>query len=351
MTEVQTRTPEQTARAVIERFGARDVAGMVALYAPDVRDDIVAEERVAAGREEVAAYVGAFVDALPDLRIEVHRTVAQGSSAAIEWTATGTFTGAPMTGLAPTGARVTLRGLDVMEVERGLVVRNAAYFDTGGVARDLGLQPPAGSRGEKAALALANSVIRLKDFFLTPAPIPPQRRTVALPDGATASPEALARRVFALLNVQDLDTVERTLWSERLVVDDVTAPAPLIGARAVRAYFAELLAGVPDFVNEPQQVFGDDRTAVVLWEATGTNVGEPMRGLRATGRRLRLRGVDLMEFEDGRLVRNTIYYDSQTMARQLGVAPRAGGRAERAMIGAANLATRARRRRGKHAPA
>jgi hypothetical protein len=76
---------------------------------------------------------------------------------------------------------------------------------------------------------------------------------------------------------------------------------------------------------------------------TGHFSGGPFQGIDPTGRRVEMRGLDLLEIEDGLIVGNTAYYDGMSFARQIGLMPPEDSGAERAMKSAFNAATRARR--------
>jgi predicted ester cyclase len=68
--------------------------------------------------------------AFPDFEIAVDRIVADATSAAVQWHATGTFTGGPFQGILATWRRVKLRGVDVMEVADGLIQHNTVFTTT-----------------------------------------------------------------------------------------------------------------------------------------------------------------------------------------------------------------------------
>ena len=55
-----------------------------------------------------------------------------------------------------------------------------------------------------------------------------------------------------------------------------------------------------------------------------------------------VRGLDLIELEDGEIVTLTAYYDGASFARQVGLLPPEGSGAERAMMGAFNAVTKVR---------
>ena len=66
-------------------------------------------------------------------------------------------------------------------------------------------------------------------------------------------------------------------------------------------------------------------------------------GIEPTGKHIEIRGMDLFELEDGKLVSNTSYFDGASFARQIGMLPADGSGADRAMKSAFNAVTKLRR--------
>lgn len=131
------------------------------------------------------------------------------------------------------------------------------------------------------------------------------------------------------------------------MVDDFVAVGVVRGKAAVRRFFEEMLAAFPDFRIDVVQVTEQGSRAVVQWHVDATFTGGPFQGVRATGKRVRMRGVDCMEFEGGLLRHNVIYYDGAGFAREVGLLPAQGSGAEKAMTGAFNALTRARKALGR----
>ncbi len=127
-------------------------------------------------------------------------------------------------------------------------------------------------------------------------------------------------------------------------VDDFVAVGEVIGSQAIRRFFIETFAAFPDFDMTVERIVADDETAVVQWHTTGTFEGAPFQGIEPTGRRVEIRGVDVMEISAGRVKRNTIYYDGASFARQIGMLPRRGSGADRAVASAFNGLTKLRKR-------
>jgi steroid delta-isomerase-like uncharacterized protein len=153
--------------------------------------------------------------------------------------------------------------------------------------------------------------------------------------------EEHARSYFQAFADRDPEAMA-THWSEE-GVEDLVPMAVLRGPDQVRRFFAELLTAVPDSQVTVQRVVADDRHAVVEWRMTGTFSGAPFQGLEPNGRHLELRGLDLLEIEDGRILRNTVYFDGAAFARQIGMLPPQDSGAERAMKGAFNAVTKVRK--------
>jgi hypothetical protein len=99
---------------------------------------------------------------MPDLRLSVERITADDRVAAVQWRASGTFSGGPFQGIEPTGRRIELRGIDCLEVVDGKVMRNTSVYDGAAVARGMGLLPPEDSGADRAMRAGFNTVTKLR---------------------------------------------------------------------------------------------------------------------------------------------------------------------------------------------
>ncbi len=156
MNSATTRTPAEVARAAFDAVSRRDPDGIVAMGAPGLVDDFVVIGAIR-GHDAVRSFFRELFAAFPDFTMTVDRVVDDDTSAVVQWRAAGTFTGGPFTGIAPTGRRVDIRGVDVMEIADGLVQHNTIYYDGATFARQIGLLPGLGSRADQALLAAFNA--------------------------------------------------------------------------------------------------------------------------------------------------------------------------------------------------
>jgi steroid delta-isomerase-like uncharacterized protein len=160
---------------------------------------------------------------------------------------------------------------------------------------------------------------------------PPRRKAV----------EAHARSYFEAVSNRDPHAMADH-WRED-GVDDLVPLGPLRGSEEIVAFFEELFAAVPDIETTVTRVVAGETQAVVEWRMTGNFTGGPFQGIDPTGRRVDIRGLDLLEIEDGKIVSNTAYYDGMSFARQVGLMPPENSSAENAMKSAFNASTKLRR--------
>ena len=115
-------------------------------------------------------------------------------------------------------------------------------------------------------------------------------------------------------------------------------------ASEIAAFFRELFAALPDLETTVDAGGGAPRTRPPSsggWRAHFT--GAPFQGIEPTGRRIDMRGLDLLEIEDGEIRRATPPTTTARSSRaQVGLLPAQDSGAERAMKGAFNAVTKAR---------
>jgi steroid delta-isomerase-like uncharacterized protein len=150
-----------------------------------------------------------------------------------------------------------------------------------------------------------------------------------------------ARSYFDALARRDVDGMVDH-WAEDGVVDLVPLGI-LRGREEISAFFREMFAAFPDLETTVTRVAAGQNEVAVEWRMSATFSGEPFQGVEATGRPIEVRGLDLIEIEDGKNVSNTAYYDGMAFARGIGLLPAQDSGAERAVKGAVNAFTKARR--------
>ncbi len=154
--------------------------------------------------------------------------------------------------------------------------------------------------------------------------------------------EEHALSYFEAVSARDLDAMIAHM--DENVIEDITPVGILRGTGEVRDFFSGLFAAFPDFEFTVEQATSTAQVSAIQWRATGTFRGAPFQGIEPTGRRIEVRGCDCIEVEDGKITRNTAYYDGAAFARGLGLLPQTGSGGEKAMLAAFNAVTKVRSR-------
>jgi steroid delta-isomerase-like uncharacterized protein len=152
---------EDRARSYFEAVAARDSEAMLEQWTDDGVADIV-PYGILRGKAEIGAFFKGLFAALPDLETSVDRVAATAHLAAVEWRMSGHFTGAPFMEFEPTGRRIDIRGIDLIEVEEGEIVGNTAYYDGASFARQVGMLPSEGSGAERAMKGAFNAFTKMR---------------------------------------------------------------------------------------------------------------------------------------------------------------------------------------------
>ena len=110
------------------------------------------------------------------------------------------------------------------------------------------------------------------------------------------------------------------LFTDDVVYEDVTLGAGNRGKQQLRAFVRGFFVGFPDAVFELTTSFVAGDRGVGEWVVRATHRGD-LLGLRATGKTINVRGATVVELADGKIRRNSDYWDMATALRQIGLMP------------------------------
>ncbi len=157
-----------------------------------------------------------------------------------------------------------------------------------------------------------------------------------------ASSSVIARRYFDALARHDLDAA-LDCWAPG-AVDRLVGQAELTAPDGIREYFSELFAAFPDFTLELVDVTTHRERCAVRWRAAGTFVGPgQFQGFAPNNAVIRIEGCDVLVVSDDLITAADAYLDGADIARQLGLLPPVGSRAQTRLTALANLRTGADR--------
>jgi steroid delta-isomerase-like uncharacterized protein len=127
-------------------------------------------------------------------------------------------------------------------------------------------------------------------------------------------------RYNAAWNDHDLDAI-MAMHAPDMVFENHTAGESAQGEE-VRQHIGRIFEAWPDIRFEGRRSYFRDGLVVQEWTATATHANTMRRGdivAEPTGRRVEWKGLDVIPFEDGLIKRKTVYSDSVSILRQVGL--------------------------------
>jgi steroid delta-isomerase-like uncharacterized protein len=128
------------ADAITRAWNSHDIEKVLCFYSSQYVAEDVGQAFLLRGHAGVRAMLENYWQAFPDLEFTVTDVLIQDSRMTIVWMAEGTHEGTIMN-IPPTGHRVAVRGVSIIDVEDGLIVRGQYVWDLAGMLRHMGLLP------------------------------------------------------------------------------------------------------------------------------------------------------------------------------------------------------------------
>ena len=101
-------------------------------------------------------------------------------------------------------------------------------------------------------------------------------------------------------------------------VDHDPAPGQVPGPEGYRVFFGRLREAFPDLAVALETMVADDESIAIAYTLSGTQQGSFM-GIAPTGRKMKIRGVQVAKFKDGKMVERWGSSDELGLLQQLGV--------------------------------
>ena len=135
-----TMNPAAFADVITQAWNSHEIENVIRFYSPEYVAEDVGQAFLLRGHDGARAMLENYWQAFPDLEFTVTDTVIQDSRVAILWMAQGTHQGTILN-IPRTGHRVVVRGVSIVDLEDGLVIRGQYIWDLAGMLRHMGLLP------------------------------------------------------------------------------------------------------------------------------------------------------------------------------------------------------------------
>jgi steroid delta-isomerase-like uncharacterized protein len=111
-----------------------------------------------------------------------------------------------------------------------------------------------------------------------------------------------------------------SLCTDECIYEDVPLGVVNRGKQELRAFGHQVFDAFPDFKIELTSQFAEGDRALLEWVMHGTHNGD-LPGMPATGKGFSVRGATALYLTNGRISRNSDYWDMATLLTQLGLMP------------------------------
>ena len=132
----ETRDADNVVLRWAQAWSAQDTPLFLGLFADDARYCDVALDKVFHGQEALRAFFEGTFETFPDFRMEVASYAVNETTAAGQWTMSGTFLGASF-GEPPTGKSFRVQGCCFMRLLDGRIVEHHDYWNPAAFERQV----------------------------------------------------------------------------------------------------------------------------------------------------------------------------------------------------------------------
>jgi steroid delta-isomerase-like uncharacterized protein len=149
------------------------------------------------------------------------------------------------------------------------------------------------------------------------------------------SANALIEAWYASWNAHDVVAAQNLLAADAVLEEPDAPDGGHRGPEAIGAWMSTWLRACPDMhLDEHQRWVSADGSTVATWFTVRGTFSGPLDppGFAPTNAAIEVAGMDRTEIRDGLVARHQIFYDTTTVARQIGAAPQPGTISERIAV-------------------
>jgi steroid delta-isomerase-like uncharacterized protein len=132
--------------------------------------------------------------------------------------------------------------------------------------------------------------------------------------------EKIMEEFRAAWNSRDVDKIV-SFYADDCVLEDMGLGVVCHGKKELYNFIRQWYVDYPDLRFEWKSRFNAGNWVAGEWTMTGTNVHSSNPAIPATGKRFSVRGVSIIEVQEGKIKRETDYYNQLTIMQQLGLMP------------------------------
>ena len=132
------------------------------------------------------------------------------------------------------------------------------------------------------------------------------------------SAQAALGKFAEAVNTGNFDLFDQVVAPD--CVDHDPADGQVPGPAGYRFFFSGIRTAFPDLSVVPETIVQDEDTIAFAYTLTGTHNG-PLGEIPPTGKSVKIRGMQISKFQNGKMVERWGSSDQLTLLKQIGVIP------------------------------
>jgi steroid delta-isomerase-like uncharacterized protein len=285
---------DKTGKGIFEAMNAHDSKKLAGFYTDGATLKVAGLPDMT-GKDAIGQTWQRLFDAFPDFKTGASRVWVKNDIAVMEWAMTGTHQG-ELFGIKGTEKKVGVQGCDVIWfTPEGQIKEHHTYYDGGTILSQIGVSPQ-------------------KVRAIPAVPASPQMITGNSPDEAKNA-DMVKATMTAMDTKKEADFLANV--SDTVEYDDMTQEKTSKGKAEAKKFFKEFTTGFPDSKTTFPTTITVGDWVITENQWTGTHKGS-FFGMPATKKTVNMRGVDIFQFKDGKMVKGWSYSNSADFMQQLG---------------------------------
>lgn len=130
------------------------------------------------------------------------------------------------------------------------------------------------------------------------------------------SADAALGKFAEAVNTGKFELFDQVVADDGLDHDPADGQVP--GPAGYRMFFSGMRTAFPDLRVAPEIVVQDEETIAFAYTLTGTHTG-PLGKIPATGKKVKIRGMQISKFKDGKMIERWGSSDELGLLKQIGV--------------------------------
>ena len=132
--------------------------------------------------------------------------------------------------------------------------------------------------------------------------------------------EKMMNDYVAAWNAHDMERV-LSFCTDDVVFEEVPMEKVWRGKKEAKDFAKDTFTNFPDFKIEMKSAFNAGDRSAGEWVMSGTFANSSTPGMPATGKRFSVRGTSIIEFREGKISRESMYWNLASFLQQVGLMP------------------------------